>query len=879
MKSGPAEVFIPPAPECGGVLAAPAAPGDPLILERPRLNELLEKALNKRTAFVIAGEGYGKTNAVHSFLRQKNKKAIWISVSERDNVPWHFWESVINAVDRHEPRAGRLLKRTGFPESAGEMARFLAILSGLTIDTGKYLIVLDDFHFFRDEAVINFVEKLMASSHPMQNAILISRTEPGKKAMALLSKGLLSRIGASELKFNREEIADYFRLHKIELSGDESGEILHDTEGWIMAISHIAEEMKSLGKKYSRSLLKSGSFRMIEETLFCSIPASLRRFLIILSLFDEWPLEGIEKIASSFADRLPPMEELTDSLKHLSSLVHYDAYIHGFMIHRAFLDYLREKQGELSLDEKRSAYTIIARWCMEHSLHMNAAHYFAMADNYEGLAEAIYSLPRLISHSSAATLLEILDWLPHDPNRNEEDKYFLFLRHVTRAGILLNLGRYAESEAVLDDTVRKFGEMPQGNIGSWILSAGYYALGPLSLINNRKSRDLSRTAGYFERGSFYYRQYPYLVYGPGTKLNIGSYANSIGPYPEEGEFEQFIQTVEKSVPYVYKNLGGFLYGMDSLCRAELAFFRGDLNAAEQYAMESVYKARKKGQYETESKGLFYLLRIHACNGNIGASAETWEQIEAQLDITDYLNRYVINDILTGWFHAHMAEIDQIAPWLKSETDESGLNLNFHNFEAMVKAKSLFALGQYPQTLRFLDRKEIREGLCLFHLGMLETGALRAAALARNGNEEAAVVALEAAWEMSACGGRLDMPFIELGEDMRILAGLALNKTGTIIPKAWLETARNRASIYSKKITAMKDKCRPCRKEAEIPFLSAQELMVLTGISQGFTRDEIAGDNSISINSVKSVIKAIYGKLGAFNRADAIRLATKAGILK
>jgi LuxR family maltose regulon positive regulatory protein len=54
--------------------------------------------------------------------------------------------------------------------------------------------------------------------------------------------------------------------------------------------------------------------------------------------------------------------------------------------------------------------------------------------------------------------------------------------------------------------------------------------------------------------------------------------------------------------------------------------------------------------------------------------------------------------------------------------------------------------------------------------------------------------------------------------------------------------------------------------------------ILTGLSQGLTREELAVASSISVNTVKSVIRSIYNKMGAINRADAVRIATAMGIL-
>jgi LuxR family maltose regulon positive regulatory protein len=47
---------------------------------------------------------------------------------------------------------------------------------------------------------------------------------------------------------------------------------------------------------------------------------------------------------------------------------------------------------------------------------------------------------------------------------------------------------------------------------------------------------------------------------------------------------------------------------------------------------------------------------------------------------------------------------------------------------------------------------------------------------------------------------------------------------------------------------------------------------LEGLAQGLTREEIARNLSISVNTVKSAVRSVYNKLGAVNRADAVRIA-------
>ena len=496
--------------------------------------------------------------------------------------------------------------------------------------------------------------------------------------------------------------------------------------------------------------------------------------------------------------------------------------------------------------------------------------------------------------SAAKALLEIIDRIANNTEQNKEykeqndnendknendkiDQNFLFLRYVTRAGMLLNLGRYDESRAELNQSIAKFEAMPSSEFRSLVLSACYNTLGSLSILTYRITRDISRTHEYFRQGDYYYTQHPYTASSPLSSAGVASYANLIGHPPRKGEFEEFIEAIARCIPHTTHGINGHLGGMDSLCRAELAFYKGDLPGAETHAREAVSRARDKGQYGIENRGLFYLLRIHLYNGNDPSGLETWRQMEAQLDIQEYVNRYTIHDIITGWFYTQIGEIEEIAPWLRNEVEENETNLLvIHSFETMVKAKSLYAEKRCEEALNFIRRKDVRGGLGSFHLGLLEITVLEAAILWRMGDEAGALKTLEEAYAISAAYS-LDMPFIELGEDMRIMAAAALNSGKYALPKPWLEMIRNKASVYGKKLIAVAEHFRNDRRK--VPFLSSQELSILTGISRGFTREKIAGDVSLSISSVKNIIKTIYGKLGALNRADAIRIATGLGILK
>jgi LuxR family maltose regulon positive regulatory protein len=197
---------------------------------------------------------------------------------------------------------------------------------------------------------------------------------------------------------------------------------------------------------------------------------------------------------------------------------------------------------------------------------------------------------------------------------------------------------------------------------------------------------------------------------------------------------------------------------------------------------------------------------------------------------------------------------------------------------MVKAKCSFAEKRYEAVLKTLSLPRGQHSLGGFLLGRLEMTALKAVSFFKLGEKEKAFAALEDAWDMAASNS-LDMPFVELGEDMRALAVAILAEADKGIPRPALESIRNKASIYAKKISVVVEHYRSRQKSFVLPVLSLQEREVLNGLAQGFTREDIAEDVDLSINAVKNVIAGLYTKLGALNRADAVRIAGSAGLIQ
>jgi LuxR family maltose regulon positive regulatory protein len=847
---------------------APVVPGNQIYLERPHIHALMARAVKASLITVVAGAGYGKTHSVYSFLQSSSTAlTIWLQITERDNFGWRFWENFTQGISLYNKGFAAKLAEIGFPATERQFDRYLTVPNEELKPDLKYFIVYDDFHLLHDKSVLRFVERSVNMPYRNVTSIIISRSEPAINTLPLLSKGGLVKITQEDLRFSREEVMEYFRLQGLHLNQGAAADIYRDTEGWAFAIHLVALALKNnpQGTGYARSSMKINVFKLIEGEIAGALPAALRKLLIKLSLIDHLSPELVREIAGDAG--------LVEKMEGIESFIRFDGYANTYHIHHLFLEYLSEKQGELSEEEKREVLIRAGRWCMDNGMKIAAVGYYEKAGAYDRIIQVVYTLPMLIPVNVAAFLLDILAMAPEELYEQSPIPWILHSR------LLLTLGRIDEAAAEMRRVTEKFEALPPSAFNSRVLFGTYNMLGFLTMLvaMHRDRYDFSlyykKAYEHFSRGG------AAALEGPVTIACLGSYICRVGS-AEKGKPEEFIAELAASIPPLMITMNGCAFGMDDLARCELAFFKGDLERAEGLGREVLKNARKRNQYEIENRTVYYLIRVNLALGNLDKIGELFKVLESELAIPEYSDRYIYYDIVSGWFYTQIGRPGKLAPWLKNDFEESELNALMLGLETTVRSKWYISEKRYATALASLESQENQYGMGAFLFGKILTHILEAVCRYRTGETENALRSLEAAYALAEPNG-LYMSFVEMGKDMRALAGAALKEGGCAVPRQRLEKIRRDSAAYAKKIFAA---AKQYREESRGPRLrtadlSRRELEVLTGLSRGLTREEIAEDKEISINTVKSVIKSIYNKLGAVNLADAIRLATAAGILK
>src|SRR5688572_25913254 len=123
----------------------PLPPGD--HVERPRLRDLLDAAVPKGVAMLIAPGGFGKTVALSDFARKSSFPVAWLTVTAADGDLASFVDAVVAALRRVLPDLGDVAARAARQPADAAIAMAADELAGDLADNDTPVgLVLDDFH-------------------------------------------------------------------------------------------------------------------------------------------------------------------------------------------------------------------------------------------------------------------------------------------------------------------------------------------------------------------------------------------------------------------------------------------------------------------------------------------------------------------------------------------------------------------------------------------------------------------------------------------------------------------------------------------------------------------------------------------------------------
>ena len=827
--------------------------------KRPRLNRLFTEAMKYPLVTVCAGSGYGKTSAVHDFMQEYQAATVWVQLSERDNIGARFWENYIHSMMPVNAPFANAINKLGFPDTAEKANQYHTLLRDHA-EKRRRILVFDDFHFIKNPAIIRIMEDGIGKMPEGTSLFLISRSTPLINTAGLFSKNHIFNISEDELRFTESELAQYFREQGISLKPDNLREIMQDTDGWAFALNLTARSyLKAPGYGgYLRNAMKSNIFKLMETEIWNGISQRLQIFLARLSLIDHLSVDLIALLAEGD-------EELTGELEQQNAYVRLDNYINAYLIHPLFLEFLAAKQELLSQEQKHQTYTIAGKWCDKNGFKIDALSYYEKIGDYESIVRMFLNLPAQIPYDIACYAAAVFERARPDAFDTIDFLAATHLRSVMCQGLWQDAVKLAEYYEA------KYMKLPEDDaFRRRALSTIYYCMAiiraSMCLTQDRYDFDI-----YFEKLDKCFSK----PINPVKLINPcpGPWICAVGS-ERKGAPQEFNDALKRSASHISRCFNGFETGEEELVCGELLFYQGDARAAEPHIARALEKAHKRNLFEIEHRALFYTLRLAVSQGNYQNAETALKNMKERLDDTGYINRFVNYDISLAWYLCAIGLPEKTPDWLKENFSPYGHAGFIENFANQMKARYCYATRNYAPLLSYIHEMKQRES---YLFGRVEMLAIEACVHYKMKNREKTCAALAEAYKAASPNG-VFMPFIELGKDMRTLTSFALKKTDCEIPKHWLESVNRKSASYAKRLAHVVTGYKQANSLEDGIAISPRENEILTDLSHGLSRTEIAASRSLSINTVKMVINNVYMKLGAENLAEAIRIAAKRKIV-
>ena len=817
--------------------------------ERPRINRIITEAVKFPLVVICAGKGYGKTRAVHDFLKKEKHTAVRLALTLQDNEPCIFWDNYTQAIAALNTVFAKSLDGLGFPDTVKKFSKYLSIANNFT-DMKLRIIVMDNFHLIENRAVICFINQLAANLPASVSLMLVSRTMPCLNADYYISE--------NDLRFNKNELARYFHSEKIVLNPKNLKDIKRDTAGWPFAVNYIAKSYKKAPGYggYLCNAMKKNIFKMIETDIWDCISGLLKQFLAKLSLISHFPFDLIENLPAN-------NEKLTKEMEKQNAYLRRDNNINAYIFNHLFLEFLVLKQNILSPKQKSDTYRIAAQWCNKNGFINDAMLYYEKIADYKSIVSILLKLPAQIPHDNAKCAAEIFDRTTEETFDSVE---FLAVLHL-RCNI--SLGLWQRSIELAEYYEAKFQKIEQkNNVRKNTLCRLYFSWsflrGLMCTIDDRYDMDV-----YIEKfckcinGGSKPDPSSFAVYTPGPWINRAGSSRKGAP-------DEYIESKARMHKHLANSFDGFRSGELELARGELLFYRGDIRSAESYILNAASLAKKNRQYGILHMALFFTLRISIAEGDYQKVQQALKLMKALTDESNYTESCVNFDLALAWYYIVMRNIEKTPFWIKDNFvpySHAGFSENFAN---QIKALYYYSTRNFIPLLLYIKENKQRKDTFLFE--RVEMLAMEACIYYKMNDKEKALGILYEAYK-TALPNKLILPFMELGKDMRTLSSFALKEPGKRkIPPSWLENINKKAALYAKGQSHVIAKYRQANRNTFV--ISPRESDILSDLSCGLSRGEIASKRNLSINTVKMVIKNIYTKMGAENLADMIRIAVE-----
>jgi ATP/maltotriose-dependent transcriptional regulator MalT len=880
------------------------------VVLRPRLIEWLNERLDRKLTLISASAGFGKTTLVSQWVAACERPVAWLSLDEGDDDSTRFLTHLIAALQTIVENIGEgVFSSLKSPQPPSTESILTALLNEISAIPYKFVLVLDDYHVIDskriDDALIFLLKHLPSQMH----LVIATRENPQLPLGRLRARGHLTELRAADLRFTPSETASFLnQVMDLGLSADEITALDTRTEGWVAGLQLAALSMH--GRKDIPAFIRSfaGDNRYILDYLVEEVlqhqPDHVRSFLLRTSILD--------RLHGPLCDAVTGQDEGIARLEALERgnffVVPLDERRQWYRYHHLFAEVLFAHLKEDQPDQVATLHRRASSWYEQHGSSADAISHALAAEDFARAADLVELACPAVGRSGPEAVL--LGWLKAIP---DELYYCRPVLSVWYAGALLAAGQLdavedrlqgaekwlektadiRERQKALPDKMvvvdeEEFRRLP-GSIAMYRAAVALvrgdvpvtvkYAQRVLDLVS--EDDHLRRGAAAALLGLASWRsgdlEEAHRMFADGiasVKL-AGAISDAINGAIAladiriaQGRLREAMHTYELGLQLATEQGEPELRGTADIYvgMSELHREHDDLHTATQHLLKSKEQGEHTGFPQNRYRWRVAMARIREAQGDLDGALDLLHEAE-QLYVSDFfLNVRPIAALKTRVWVAQ-GKLGEAFDWAREQDlSVQGELCYLREFEHITLTRVLLARYKRDRT----DRTMLEAMRLLERLGqaaedggrtgsLIEILVVQALAHHMQGDIPAALVPLERALTLAEPEGYVRI-FVDEGRPMAALLKAAL-KQG--IAPNYVRPLLTAFGQTEDKTTAKKVLSEP---------LSEREREVLRLLRTDLSGPEIARELIVSLNTLRTHTKNIYGKLEVNNRRAAVRRA-------
>jgi LuxR family maltose regulon positive regulatory protein len=434
------------------------------LVERPHLIDRLNNGTRSKLTLVSAPAGYGKTTLISQWSSLSDYPFAWLSLDENDNDLIRFTQYLASALQRIKPELAEstqeflLRSKTSTTAALSPVELMTSLINDTVSSESQFVLVLDDYHTIHDKSIHGAVAFLLEHSHPDMHVVITTREDPPLALSRLRSQHEITEIREPDLRFDTNEIAQFFSDVMGFHVSRESIELMEQrTEGWIAGIQLAAFSLRERTDRDEFIRAFAGDHRYIMDFLSEEILShqsdDVRHFLLTTAVLDRFCASACSAITDNNL-AVAESQEILEYLEHANLLiVPLDDKRVWYRYHHLFSQALRH-QLQLALPERIPEFHLRAsRWFEENGHFLDAVQHALAAGAVSEMARLVNEHTHMMIYSGEMGALA--RWFAHLPKKVIHSSPWLSLTH---AWLLLNSGDLHALKSVIRETEKSLDE-------------------------------------------------------------------------------------------------------------------------------------------------------------------------------------------------------------------------------------------------------------------------------------------------------------------------------------------------------------------------------------------------------------------------------------